>query len=233
MPFDRTKAFGHCTVCKSEANIIARDFEVGDVIDCSRCGDFSVGKVHIDDESLPFQDPKRAALASHIIRKMQAPGIRPKLTKEFFEALQTRALPRPAEIMDNFIVLLGEETDGRPGRNIRLDYANPSLLATVGVVAGDDIVWIVNSLYDQRLVHTVVTKTGRPHSLLFEGNLTVSGWQRFEELKRAHISSRFAFFARKFDNAELDEVFEKCATLLNKLDTSFELPPNVPDLWMR
>jgi hypothetical protein len=40
--------------------------------------------------------------------------------------------------------------------------------------------------------------------------LTLDGWERFEELNRAHISSRFAFFARKFDNPDLDAVFDRC-----------------------
>jgi nucleoside 2-deoxyribosyltransferase len=42
------------------------------------------------------------------------------------------------------------------------------------------------------------------------GHLSVDGWQRVEDLKRAHISSRFAFFARKFDNPVLDKMFDEC-----------------------
>lgn len=72
MPFDRTKPYGPCIVCTSEANIVAHDVVTGDVIDCSRCGDFSVSRKLIDDEVLLLQDPKQRALASHIIRKMQA-----------------------------------------------------------------------------------------------------------------------------------------------------------------
>src|SRR5262249_14818919 len=40
--------------------------------------------------------------------------------------------------------------------------------------------------------------------------LTVPGWEKFEELKRAHVASRFAFFARKFENPQLDKVFDRC-----------------------
>jgi len=106
--------------------------------------------------------------------------------------------------MDNFIVLVGEETDGNPGKKLQLPWADPRLLATIGVIGPADIGWIVESLFAEGLI------SDKPHNNLFYGNLTASGWRRFEELKRAHISSKFAFFARKFDNAELDNVFEKC-----------------------
>jgi hypothetical protein len=46
--------------------------------------------------------------------------------------------------------------------------------------------------------------------LRHKGNLTIDGWQRFEELRRAHIASNFAFFARQFANSDLDEVFDRC-----------------------
>jgi hypothetical protein len=44
----------------------------------------------------------------------------------------------------------------------------------------------------------------------FRAGLTSAGWTRVEELQRAHIASRFAFFARRFVNADLDRVFSEC-----------------------
>jgi len=42
------------------------------------------------------------------------------------------------------------------------------------------------------------------------GYLTATGWQRVEKLKRAHISSKYAFFARRFTNPDLDAVYNRC-----------------------
>jgi nucleoside 2-deoxyribosyltransferase len=42
------------------------------------------------------------------------------------------------------------------------------------------------------------------------------------ELKRAHISSRYAFFARQFKNDDLDTVYEKCLRQA-VAETGFEL----------
>src|SRR5262245_39238187 len=54
------------------------------------------------------------------------------------------------------------------------------------------------------------------------GRLTSPGWQRFEDLKRAHVSSSFAFFARKFDNPDLDQIYNTCLLQAVK-DTGYEL----------
>ena len=54
------------------------------------------------------------------------------------------------------------------------------------------------------------------------GYLTASGWERVEELKRAHVASRYAFFARKFANNDLDAVYENCLVQAVS-DTGYEL----------
>jgi nucleoside 2-deoxyribosyltransferase len=52
--------------------------------------------------------------------------------------------------------------------------------------------------------------------------LTPQGWQRVDDLKRAHVSSRYAFFARQFENADLDRLFD---SYLRRavLDTGYNL----------
>ena len=47
-------------------------------------------------------------------------------------------------------------------------------------------------------------------AFLQNGYITGLGWRRIDELRRAHISSQSAFFARKFANAELDRAFAEC-----------------------
>ncbi|MGJ0534438.1 MAG: hypothetical protein ACR65W_14475 [Methylocystis sp.] len=68
-----------------------------------------------------------------------------------------------------------------------------------------DLEWVLASLVNQDLLQD------RGSSLQsFRGNLTALGWERFEELQRAHVSSNYAFFARQFKNADLDKVYESC-----------------------
>ncbi len=129
---------------------------------------------------------------------------RPVLTKEFFDSLRTRSLPRPTEAADNFIEWMADQAEGMPGKQVSVEYTSEALLSEIGVVTDDDILWIVQNLEQQGLI-----RKGAGLSTLM-CNLTASGWLRYEELKRAHVSSNYAFFARKFSNVELDHVFEKC-----------------------
>jgi hypothetical protein len=190
-------------VCGSEANILVSQFGRGEIVDCARCGDFQISHIIADELGLPFSDPKQRALASYMVRKMQASNPRPKLSGEFFASLRGRTLPTPAEASDNLLIWMAEKADGRPGAQITVAPRDPGLLASIGAVEPEDIAWIAGSLHSQGLFK------GTFASVIL-GNLTAEGWRRFEDLKRAQVSSNFAFFARKFDNAELDQVFDKC-----------------------
>jgi hypothetical protein len=66
MPFDATRPYGECTVCGSQANILQSDFGVGEVVDCSRCGDYHVTHVVADDVGLPFTVPSDLSVTSTI-----------------------------------------------------------------------------------------------------------------------------------------------------------------------
>jgi hypothetical protein len=207
MPYSTSLRTGQCIVCGADANLHGNRTSsgTGQVIDCSACGDFEVSREAVDDFHLPFADAKKRALARYTIRKMQIAGARRlSLRSDFFESLQRRALPTPMEASDNLILWLVEKAEGSPGKNTILHYGDPRLLATLGTIAAEDVRWIVESLKAQNLIDG----SGNEHD--YGCKLTVKGWQRLEELKRAQIASRFAFFARQFDNRDLDAVFERC-----------------------
>jgi hypothetical protein len=139
MPYNLERPTEPCTVCSEAANILKRDFDVGTVVDCRRCGDFAVDHRTVGLIPLPYQDPKKRALASHVIRKMQAPNTRrPSLTLEFFESLGDQILPTPAEAVDSLVIWFAEQADGRPGAHPTLTYTDPELLGKIGVVASED-----------------------------------------------------------------------------------------------
>ncbi len=54
------------------------------------------------------------------------------------------------------------------------------------------------------------------------GWLSASGWERIDQLKHAHVSSRYALFARQFRNDELNTLYERCLKQA-VADTGFEL----------
>jgi hypothetical protein len=216
MPFDGKPPYGKCPVCGLNANIRKTEFNVPAIVDCPRCGDYSVSKTTSEDAGLPFTKPTEQALASHLIRKLQAGGSRPVLDDEFFKSLKTRTLPTPAELRDSLLQTLAEMANGSPGTKQRFAWNDPGLLATIGTIASHDLGWILDSLIAAGLV------IGANNGGLFVGNLSGAGWLRYDELKRATVASRFAFFARKFINPDLDKVFTTCLRQA-VLQTGFEL----------
>jgi hypothetical protein len=152
MPFDKSKPFGKCTVCTSRANLLQISFKVEEIVDCERCGDFHISHVIVDELGLPYTEPKQQALASYTIRKMFAKsGKRVPLTKDFFEAQKKRTLPTPMEAADNLVLWMGEQAGVSPGRQIKMDASDVSLLGSLGLVASDDFVWLRQNLTDQKL----------------------------------------------------------------------------------
>lgn len=188
------------------------------VTDCSRSGDFQVDRGTPDIFPLPLLSDQKRALASHLIRRMQGSKRQPILGAEFFSSLSARTLPTPIEMSDNLLLLVAERTEGRPGKLISLDPSTDmSIAAFIGAVDTQDVLWAIRNVHEQQWA------AGRrsPEQFL-SGWLTASGWERVEELKRAHISSRYAFFARRFKNDDLDTLYEKCLKQA-VAETGFEL----------
>jgi hypothetical protein len=191
-----------CIICTGDANIVARDLTRA-IVDCSVCGDYTVTRSAQDDFGLPLRDLKRRALARHLIRKMQR-EVRPTADWDFFDSLARSTLPTPAEAADNLLLLVAEQADGRPGRQITINYPDPKIQASIGVIDEADLEWAAATITNEGFLQT--TKRLRGQS----SQLTPKGWARVEELKKAHVTSRYAFFARQFRNTDLDDLFENC-----------------------
>ena len=166
--------------------------------DCIRCGEFVISDVTIDDLGLPFKDKKKAALAAHMLRKLQNGESPPELRRNFFEALEGRKLPSPAMQMDNLLLWIGHKTEGQPGSLCTLRNNDPAHQATIGVVDKDDMSWLIRGLEDRGMIKVDRGLDNRPRA-----NLTPQGWELWEALRRGHRVSNFAFFARRFENADL------------------------------
>jgi hypothetical protein len=203
-----------CAVCGAPANVWA-DLGVGNTVNCSRCGDFAVSQ-EAGDDHLPMADPKMRALISYLVRRLQG-SKRPVLTSDFFSSLSDHSPPTPAEMSDNLLLLIDQRVNGRPGTSISIDHNNDlSICSSIGAVDGEDVLWTTRNLVEQKLLD------GKWLNHFTNGYLTASGWQRVENLKRAHTSSKYAFFARQFSNPDLDKAYTEC---LRKAvaQTGFEL----------
>jgi hypothetical protein len=233
MPYDPTQKKTPCPVCGADANVrgpvdMAQEF--WQVVECARCGDFRYS-CKLGSAGLPIDGDIEAALASHIIRRMQGTERWMPLSEAFFQSLKTRALPTPAEMMENFLLWAAKETRGAPGhatlfyskKSLLLGAAdgpkevNPAIVSIVGAVNEDDIVWVANNLVDLGYIKCTESPPGS-----YYGLLTGAGWQRVDELRKSSRAFSHAFFAGKKDNADLMVLAEKCLAAA-VLDTGFRL----------
>jgi hypothetical protein len=189
---------------------------VQELINCIRCGDF---RIVYNGAKLPLKDEKLRALASYTLRKMQGTN-RPIFDQIFLASLYSAKLPSPAEATDNLLLWFAERTDGRAGKTIRYILDDEALPGIVGVVNSSDIRWAVLNLIDLGLIRSLLSENSTVASDYVD--LTGKGWNRVEELRRAHIASKYAFFARRFKNKDLDTFAERCLVQAVK-ETGYEL----------
>jgi hypothetical protein len=221
MPYNPKYQQAICPICGSRANGFEVEFGYPQIVNCTRCGDFEISHIVASDIGLPWTDARRIALASHTIRKMQSPKQWATLRQNFFDALNAQTLPTPAEAGDNLLRWIAEQTQGRPGIFVDVLHASPDVLGFVGVIGAEDISWLVTYLrLEKGFIYSDVDMSPVVVSNLVQ--LTGKGWDRINELQMAHVASTYAFFARKFDNSDLDRAVELCIRQAVK-DTGYDL----------
>src|SRR5262249_7494004 len=120
-----------------------------------------------------------------------------------------RSLPTPAELCDNLLLWFADQADGRVGKKVAVGRSSSDLdlIATIGAVDENDVSWAADALGG--LVHFGVVTAGNHPDLKYGGLIRAAGWRRIDELRRAHVGSRYAFFARQFRNPDLDALYER------------------------
>jgi hypothetical protein len=205
MPYQINLRTTPCTVCSAAANVLREEFGFGTVVDCTLCGDYQLAShVVARDARLPLTNLKQRALARYVIRRMQEQG-RAQLDEEFFNSLRRRSLPAPAELSDNLLLLAARLTDGRAGSSISIDHRDEKYAAMIGAVDDGDVLWATNNLEKQGWL-----EGGKRTNYYTGGFISAEGWARIDELQRSHIASKYAFFARQFNNPELNDLYKRC-----------------------
>lgn len=194
-----------CLVCQTTADWIETQ-TLQSRVNCGRCGIYDISRRDTDDwrSASEFATNNAVALLSNALRELQGKVSPPLLTIEFAKKiLREREPSYPAEVCDKLVRHLGGKLRG----TISTFTSEPvlTLVAKLGLARADDLWEIVQHLTSQGLVE----HEGQDPDV-YELRLTILGWSRFQSLLRSAEASHFAFFGRKFDNPELDRVFERC-----------------------
>lgn len=194
-----------CPLCTYELEQEPRDvFETeGKIFLCPNCGCFELSFESITNfPGLVVDSPKGPAILSHAVRKMNARKECPKLTWDLVERiLATTELPSPIEQVENLLLWLGDNTNF--GEFFSLVPQKHQ--AIVGGTGSENLVAAVKALQDRGWTRGSIVSGGG-----FNGELTLDGWQAYEELQRGRSDSRKAFMAMAYGDSDLDKVFAEC-----------------------
>jgi hypothetical protein len=208
MPFDNP-----CPLCGSLATLVENSLRVD--VSCLRCGEFSLVGVAI--EELPRrirEQPIRASIMSHTLRRMQRPG------EERIQIYSTDLptywsidrLPTPKEQFDDLIRWIGDNQKPGPSSWAMADelYLDAWIGAALPTKPGnaEGLRWLVQHIEpDEQSPKFFHNRFERGKGLF---QLTLPGWERHEALKQAWAESRIAFMAFKFGDPEVDRVVRDC-----------------------
>jgi hypothetical protein len=116
------------------------------------------------------------------------------------QLLSTAKLPTPPVQADNLVLWLGD-TCVDPGAFTKIDTFN--LSGAIGTASASGVEYVVGDLAKQRLLDE--SRTGSNISI----RLTLTGWRHYEALKQGRAESRKAFMAMKFNDPELESMFNE------------------------
>jgi hypothetical protein len=178
-----------------------------DIFECYRCGRYDASRSFIDDwPNMRPRSREGVSLACYLVRKLGRGGQRPKLesAKQFEEQLTGLTLSSPKHASDLLIAHIGDMQRSRPG--IEFSERTDTLACLIGFVDQKDVIWLGKELKISGQLEAFESPTGN----IVQARLSLSGWDRYEQLKKETRNASYAFMARKFINSELDDAFQHC-----------------------
>lgn len=180
--------------------------------DCHRCGRFTLGESLSNGFLDGLMTPQSRAVLSHRLRRMQRrDGHPPHVALDGRDgkrriklddaplSLDDR-LPSPAEQADQLILWIGDHQPS-PGETIEIPASEVSAWIGAAITpnkSNGGYAWLLNQEEIKKLIED---RHGR-------FRLTMAGWERYEAIKREQITSRTAFMAMQFGDAELHRAVE-------------------------
>lgn len=191
----------NCKVCAAPLKKIVPT-EQGTDYDCPCCGNFTLGAGTAD--STNWKEHGNWAALSYAIRRMQRNNQRPLLVFEQIDEILRTKLPAAQQQADNLIIHLGDSIN-EPSAQLKfqLDFDAP----VIGAASLTGVDYIIDALRDQGLLFAAGKTTDARKTWL---SLSFAGWERYHELKRSVEEGNQAFMAMKFNDKELDRVYEQC-----------------------
>lgn len=175
-------------------------------IECLRCGPYSLNPTEVGLVGSRIQQASDGpARVSHALYSMSRREQWVFIDNNRLSAiLDQTALPRPGDQVDNLITWLGDNQTNI-GSGIE---AGPAAIAAVGAADETSLVFVITHAIAAGLVKGDVIPSMGGTFAISPLQLSIPGWERFDEIRRGEAASRVVFMAMPFGNLELDHVYE-------------------------
>ena len=193
-----------CVICGSELTSVKTEGD-GDHFDCPSCGQFVLtGTSRALVQSAVAESALAKAKLRHALNLITKREPWAKInSNRLKDLLDNIELPKPAELLNNFILWLGN-TQTSMGEAVEV---GDDIFAAVGATDDDDVAFLVDHCKETGLLRGSVERFGGGNFIIMPLKLTINGWLRFEELKRGTSTATTAFMAMQFGDAQLDAFY--------------------------
>jgi hypothetical protein len=123
------------------------------------------------------------------------------LDDELLKRIDEERLPAPREQADNLIRWMGDELRQRRNPTVGLQYDANFLAALIGANDKEGVAYVLRELLKRQWIGP---------DLNSPIGLTFAGWDRYDELYKAHSEGPIAFMAMGFHNSDVLWVYENC-----------------------
>jgi hypothetical protein len=185
--FSQPDTSENCPLCEQPAKYHGHSIDYGRAlqIECDRCGRFTIST-----DALDALTPEKKYLLSSACRTWEGESLPRTLTTNM-EVLIAHA-PRPTipEKCDLVLELIARMTE-RAGDSSKFDGSRDYPL--VAARDAQEVGWIMDALATRGLLGGTIVSAG-----MITGTLSMAGWERVAELRRAGPNSAFVFVAMSF-----------------------------------
>ncbi|HEY2968580.1 MAG TPA: hypothetical protein VGK75_09460 [Casimicrobiaceae bacterium] len=161
---------------------------------CPGCGDYRCSST-LEAELKAQGRPDNWIAISHVVRTRNPALI---TTQYFSDFLRNAVEPPPMTAVDNVIMWIGNNTNF--GTDVTPSI--PELATRIGT-SEDALDLVIEYARSQQWLEFNKTLAG-----VSQFQLTIPGWGRLRELRTSSMESRVAFMAMKFNEAELNDLYQ-------------------------
>jgi hypothetical protein len=199
-----------CPVCAVSNLTSTQNRQMWQYFECPGCGAYALTltALAVLPNALRESDEKEArAKLSHNLNRMSRNGKWAEISDELLRAILKSPLPTPTEQLDNLIAWIA--THGRPGT--RVD-AGPAVVAAIGAIDFGGFAFVADEARKRGMIDCHVRAVQGlgsqiDQSVVSPMQLTLGGWDRFDDLRRTLSDSRLVFMAMPFGKPELDSIY--------------------------